>query len=386
MKKMKSLILVVLTLAGCNAQKQFDLQGTLENGQGTTVYLDEIGVSRINPVDSVIVGDDGSFQFTHEMTFPKIFLLRGGQNNYITLVIQPGEKVTVNANMDNLAESYTIEGSPDSKLIQEYNEHLLQNIKELRKLNQIYQDSLQSPNIQSIISELDERSTRILEDQKEYTLEYINTNTRSLVSLLVLYQQITPRHYVLDPMENIVYFKMVDSVLYGLYPESGPVQALHDQVLELSQRFEANREMELLFGMGAIPPEIALPNPEGDTITLSSTRGKIVLLDFWAAWCNPCRVENPNLVENYNKYKAKGFEIYQVSLDRRRENWLDAIESDGLEQWIHVSDLQYWNSIVVSLYHLQQIPANFLLDREGKIIARDLRGEDLEKQLSDLFN
>ena len=137
--------------------------------------------------------------------------------------------------------------------------------------------------------------------------------------------------------------------------------------------------------LGASPPEIALPNPEGDTITLSSTRGKVVLLDFWAAWCNPCRVENPNLVKYYNKYHAKGFEIFQVSLDRDRDNWLEAIENDGLEQWIHVSDLQFWNSIVVSLYNLNQIPTNFLLDREGKIIARDLRGEDLGEKLSDLF-
>jgi peroxiredoxin len=386
MKKMKSLILIVLVLMGCNAQKRFDLQGTLENGQGRTLYLDELEASTLTTIDSLIVSDDGSFQFTHELTVPKFFLLRGSRDNFITLLIQPGEKVTIDANMDNLSESYTIKGSPDSKLIQEYNSYLQQNIDKLRELNQIYNDSLQSPNIQSIITDLDEQSNRILEDQKEYTIGYITANNNSLVSLLALYQQITPRNYVLDPMEDISYFEMVDSVLYALYPESGPVQALHAQIIELNQRIEANREMELLLGMGSVPPEIALPNPEGDTITLYSTKGNIVLLDFWAAWCNPCRVENPNLVKHYNKYHSKGFEIFQVSLDRERDNWLEAIESDGLEQWIHVSDLNYWNSIVVSLYHLQQIPTNFLLDREGKIIARDLRGENLGEKLSEIFD
>ncbi len=386
MKKMKSLILIVLVLMGCNAQKRFELQGTIENGQGMTLYLDELEASKLTPIDSLTVSDDGSFQFTHDLTNPTFFLLHGSQNNFITLLIQPGEKVRVNANMDNLTETFTVKGSPDSKLIQEYNQYLQQNIERLRELNKIYNDSIQSPNIGSIIAELDERSNRILEDQKEYTIEYITTNNHSLVSLLALYQQITPRNYVLDPMEDIAYFNMIDSTLYALYPESGPVQALHAQVIELNQRTEANREMELLFGVGAIPPEIALPNPEGDTLTLSSTRGNIVLIDFWAAWCNPCRVENPNLVEYYKKYHAKGFEIFQVSLDRDRDNWLGAIESDGLEQWIHVSDLQYWNSIVVSLYNLKQIPTNFLLDREGKIIARDLRGQDLGEKLSDIFN
>ena len=170
--------------------------------------------------------------------------------------------------------------------------------------------------------------------------------------------------------------------MYNLYPESEPVQALHTQVANLKIKF--NREKLLAFG--AISPEIALPDPEGETITLSSTRGKIVLLDFWAAWCNPCRMENPNLVSNYAKYKNKGFEIYQVSLDRKREDWVSAIKNDHLEKWIHVSDLQFWKSVVVQQYQLDQIPTNFLLDREGKIIAKDVRGEALSEKLSEIFD
>jgi thiol-disulfide isomerase/thioredoxin len=287
--------------------------------------------------------------------------------------------------MNKLANSYLIEGSPDSKLIQDFNMYLKSNLDKLRELNKIYTDSLHSPNIQSIIADLDGRSKLILEDQKEYTIRYISDNSRSLVSLLALYQQVSPRNYILNPMEDIEYFEMVDSTLYQLYPESEPVQALHAQVIELKQRIEVERLKELRFGMGATPPEIALPNPEGDTIRLSSTRGKIVLLDFWAAWCNPCRLENPNLVNNYQRYHSKGFEIFQVSLDRDRNAWLGAIESDGLGEWIHVSDLKYWNSIVKDLYQLSQIPSSFLLDREGKIIARDLRGENLEKKLAEIF-
>ncbi len=383
MKKLQILILVILILSGCNTSKRFEIKGVIENGQGSMIYLDEIETSSVTSIDSLTLNDDGSFQFTHELTMPKFFLLRSNQNDFITLLIQPGEKVTVEANMDNLAESFTVKGSPDSKLLQDYSQYLQQNIDQLTELNKIYTDSLQSPNIESIMADLDERSNRILEDQREYTIDYITSNTHSLASLLALYQQITPRNYVLDPIEDIVYFEMVDSVLYALYPESGPVQALHAQVIELNQRKETIREMELLFADGATPPEIALPNPDGDTITLSSTRGNIVLLDFWAAWCAPCREENPNLVAQYTKYHSEGFEIFQVSLDRGREDWIKAIESDGLENWIHVSDL---NSIAANLYYIQQIPTSFLLDREGRIIARNLRGEALEKKLSEIFD
>lgn len=385
MKRLNCLVIIGLLLVGCNAQKTFELKGTLNNGNGGIIYLDELGTSSLITIDSIVVSENGSFQFKHELSIPKFFLLKASQENFITLLVNPGEKVVITADMNKLADSYVVEGSPDSKLIKEFNIYLKKNLDKLRELNKIYSDSLHSPNIQSIIADLDERSKVILEDQKEYTIRYISDNNKSLVSLLALYQQVSPRNYILDPMEDITYFEMVDSILYELFPESEPVQALHAQVIELNQRIEADRLKELRFGMGATPPEIALPNPEGDTIMLSSTRGKIVLLDFWAAWCNPCRLENPNLVKNYEKYHSKGFEIFQVSLDRDRNAWLEAIETDGLGEWIHVSDLKYWNSIVTGLYQLTQIPSSFLLDREGKIIARDLRGENLGEKLSELF-
>ena len=138
-------------------------------------------------------------------------------------------------------------------------------------------------------------------------------------------------------------------------------------------------------GVGVAAPEIALPSPSDDTVQLSSLRGKIVLLDFWASWCAPCRHENPNLVRNYKKYKDKGFEIYQVSFDRTKSAWLKGIEDDKLD-WFHVSDLQYWNSIVVPVYNIQGIPMNYLLDREGKIMAHNLRGEQLGRKLEEIFN
>lgn len=136
---------------------------------------------------------------------------------------------------------------------------------------------------------------------------------------------------------------------------------------------------------GSEAPEIALNTPEGTVLPLSSLRGKYVLIDFWASWCGPCRRENPNVIKTYAKYKDKGFEIYGVSLDKDRQAWLKAIEVDQLT-WKHVSDLQYWNSVAAQAYQVSSIPMTFLLDPQGKIIAKGLRGETLNQYLENLFS
>jgi thiol-disulfide isomerase/thioredoxin len=135
---------------------------------------------------------------------------------------------------------------------------------------------------------------------------------------------------------------------------------------------------------GSMAPEISLPTPEGPNLALSSLRGKYVLIDFWASWCGPCRRENPNVVKTYAAYKEKGFEIFGVSLDQDRNAWLKAIESDQLV-WKHVSDLKYWSSAGAQAYQVNAIPQTFLLDREGKIIAKGLRGIALDQYLAKLF-
>ncbi|MBC7920570.1 MAG: TlpA family protein disulfide reductase [Ferruginibacter sp.] len=133
--------------------------------------------------------------------------------------------------------------------------------------------------------------------------------------------------------------------------------------------------------VGDLAPDIALPNPEGKVLKLSSLRGKVVLLDFWASWCGPCRQENPVTVAAYQKYKDRGFTVFSVSLDRNKKSWLKAIQADQLAWEGHVSDLQFWNSAAAARYRIEAIPATFLIDPNGKVIARDLRGPDLEKAL-----
>jgi thiol-disulfide isomerase/thioredoxin len=143
--------------------------------------------------------------------------------------------------------------------------------------------------------------------------------------------------------------------------------------------------------IGTVAPELKYPNPEGKEISLSSLKGKLVLVDFWASWCSPCRAENPNLVKTYREYKdknftaGKGFTIYSVSLDRSKAGWVNAIKADGLEWTYHVSDLKHWESKGAAKYGVNQIPSNFLIDANGKIIGKDLIGKELSKKLESLL-
>jgi peroxiredoxin len=147
---------------------------------------------------------------------------------------------------------------------------------------------------------------------------------------------------------------------------------------------DSNSSVAIGLKIGQQAPDIVLPDSTGTLKTLSSLRGNYVLLDFWASWCGPCRIENPNVVRLHQKYHEKQFTVFSVSLDSDKKRWLNAIEADGME-WNHVSDLKKWDSAVIPLYRLDAIPMTYLLDKKGVIIAKNLRGSDLEKKLASLF-
>ena len=248
-----------------------------------------------------------------------------------------------------------------------------------------YRSLIGTKEINKVRDSLKLLSREIISEHTEFTKEFVKNNLNSLASLMALYQQIAPGRSVLNHNDDLEYFELVDSSLMLKHPESEAVKALHAEMEEKKRQMKAENEFNNIVGIGVTAPDIILRNPKGDTIALSSLKGKYVLLDFWASWRRPCRIENLNLVNNYKKYNEKGFEIFQVSLDKKKESWISAIESDQLT-WIHVSDLQYWNSAAAKLYQVQAIPANFLLDKNGKIIAKNLRGDALEAKLSEIFD
>ena len=349
------------------------------------VYLKEMTSTEMIPVDSALIDDAGGFELNGILPENRFYAVHTQPESFIYLLAGKGDKITIEGDAQALASTYTVAGSEDSRLIRELTEEQNKVLSRIYQLNRVFTDSVHSPNFMEIKVGLDSVYDGILNSHRAYTFAFIEDNLHSQASLMALYQQIGPRYYVLDPEQDFKYFSMVDSSLGILYPESDAVQDLHRQVEELKQKRVAENMSAARLGAGTLAPEIALPNPDGDTILLSSLRGKYVLLDFWASWCPPCRRENPNLVKVYKKYHDKGFEIYQVSLDKTRDAWLRGIKEDGLH-WVHVSDLKFWNSIVVPVYNIQGIPMSYLLDKRGRIMAQNLKGEMLEEELKQIFN
>ncbi|MCX6322438.1 MAG: TlpA disulfide reductase family protein [Bacteroidia bacterium] len=385
-KKLFLYLFAAILFAGCK-NNTVHISGNLVNPViGEYIFLDELKSNELTTIDSIKIADGGTFDFKREIELPSFYLLKINENNFLTMLVEPGEKITLNAYYDSLNYPISIIGSKGTESMAEYNRTLRKIINKLTGLNNIYMQNVDSPQLPAVIESLDSIAQTYLNEINLYTKSYIDENLTSLVSLVALYQQVAPNKYVLNPSRDLKYFVKVDSSMSILYPEYEPVTLLHKQVQELVAGIKGETVIAPASGEGTEAPEISLPTPDGDTIKLSSTRGSVVLLDFWAAWCVPCRQESPNLVKAYNLYHKKGFQIYQVSLDKTKEAWMKGIQDDKLENWIHVSDVQYWNSVVVPLYKIESIPYNFLLDKEGRIIATTLRGEQLQIKLAELFN
>jgi len=214
------------------------------------------------------------------------------------------------------------------------------------------------------------RGKALQDQQKKILTDFISTHTNSFLSIILIHE-LGP--HADDP-------RQLEKLFNGLSPalkDSEPGKITISDILKAE-----------VTGIGAIAPDFTQNDVNGTPVTLSSFRGKYVLIDFWASWCGPCRQENPNLVRTYKKYKDKNFAVIGVSLDRPegRTDWLNAIKNDGLA-WTQVSDLNFWSNKVAVQYFISEIPSNFLIDPKGKIIARNLRGEDLDRELAkDLAN
>ncbi len=386
MKKLFLFLSTALIIQACSSnQNEFLIDGNYKNAKNEKVFLMQLKSDGMEKIDSVRLEGNGQFEFTGYTNIPKFFVVQADKSKNITLLVKPSDKISLTADMEKFNKTYDIEGSEDSRKIMNLRRKLEGNIAKLDSLGRYYKENPENENPGDLRNRLNKASQEIVQEQKEYTKEFIEDNLNSMVSLMALYQQIGPRSYVLDPKEDFEYFEKVDSSLMSLYPNYGPVKSLHSQVADMKKRFNAEEQNAKRLATGQVAPEIALPNPEGDTVELSSLRGQYVLLDFWAAWCKPCRVENPNLVKAYKRFNDKGFEIYQVSLDKKRSEWENAIEKDNLD-WVHVSDLKFWNSSAAKTYNIQSIPANFLLNKKGEIIDKNLKGDALQKKLHELFS
>jgi thiol-disulfide isomerase/thioredoxin len=326
------------------------------NEQGKVVKVDSATPSAQQKVSfKGQVKDQGAFYLVNFFDTPK--------PQKVLVILEGGETIDVEADGVNDEEgksNFALKGDyPNVKFMLELMAISKEMEKKVRKWNQEIQvDPKQEKRIQAEFTQAQATSTAKIK-------ELIPQMGSHLVALWAT--NFLPAEKEMASLEDIA------NRLAKARPN-------HPQV----KQFVANLQRLQGVNEGAMAPEINLATPEGPNLALSSLRGKYVLIDFWASWCGPCRRENPNVVKTYAAYKDKGFEIYGVSLDQDREAWLKAIEKDQLV-WKHVSDLKYWSSAGAQAYQVNSIPQTFLLDKEGRILAKGLRGAALDQYLAQLF-
>lgn len=378
MRNLFIIIAAAISFSSCGNSNS--ISGVITGAEGKTIYLESLSDSRVLPIDSTVVGSDGSFSLkSHDnlpLDFYRIYFKEG---NFLQLITDSSEHVEITAEFANLNNA-KVEGSLQTveymDLVKRW-EPMMEKLAEAQA--QIDRPST-DPSLDSTqwITKWEGQSAAAQKEANAFIKGWLEKHSASLLAISIVQN--------LDPRFD---FNWYQRVLNDTKPTCGKLPAyktLEKLVGQIKNASSSSAGSNSNIAVGKMAPEIKLPNISGQTKALSSLRGKVVLLDFWASWCGPCRKENPNVVATYKKYSSKGFDVFSVSLDENKSAWEAAIKKDGLIWNNHVSDLGGWKSAVVPTYEIESIPFPVLIDKEGKIVAmgESLRGAGLESELKKL--
>jgi peroxiredoxin len=353
-----------------SAASGYEISGQLKNAPaGTTLHLAELTSSQFVERGTTKTDAEGNFTFKGEQpASAAVYQLKVDEPNQILLVLDNKTRLTLNGDAKNLMTTYAVKGSKDSEVIQELTRSNLASKGQLESLGQRYtlaNQGGQADSIEAIKSQYLTTVNRLTARNKAI----IRRNAKSVAAGFAVLSFVSPD-------EEFQFVDSIATVQRTAQPNSPFTAALAERLAPMRAT-----------AIGTLAPEISLAKPDGTKLSLKSLRGKYVLLDFWASWCGPCRGENPNVVKAYNDFKdkGKGFTVFSVSLDDDKARWTQAIAADGLAWPNHVSDLKKWNSAAAVAYSIQAIPQSFLIDPQGKIVAKNLRGPALQAKLAEVL-
>jgi thiol-disulfide isomerase/thioredoxin len=357
--------------------EMFVVNGQIKGLTSDTVYLMKLSQNSMIQVDKQAVDSDGKFTFEGSIDKPQYYSVRFNGEHSVTLILD-NEKFSFTADASKPEYDLQISGSKTNEDLLTYSNHFSIMMKQRKDLEQRYMRLTSSePQNQDSIRAVFDQLSGIENKRDQFTQHFIDSIFPSKAIFFII--------PVLNSEPYLDYQTELSKRLLAAYPNLPMAKEYAESMSNIhAQRAEqAEREKNNPIQIGKVAPDISLPTPDGEVLSLKDLRGNYVLLDFWASWCGPCRVENPNVVKTFKKYKNKNFKVFGVSLDSSKDGWVKAIKKDDLEHegWYHVSDLQYWQSSVVATYQIQGIPFTLLLDPEGKIIAKNLRGSALGNEL-----
>jgi peroxiredoxin len=357
-------LLLITVLTACKKSNEFTVDGKLENFGN----LKKVAIYKGDKlVDSAILNADGEFKFHVASPDVDFYYIAAEQKTY-PLIAQNGDELDFKADYANEAGAFDLTGSDNAEKLKEFNTISSRYGKIYLDIQKEYQDKVsQDPGSkESLEKVLIPRFEKNMDDFAKETLKFSEENKDNLAGFYAISS--------LDQTKYETQLLAYAGSIKGKFPKTQAVQ----QFLKKMDNLNA-------LSVGRVAPDFEMTSVDGKSVKLSQFRGQYVLLDFWASWCAPCREENPNVVKQYNTFKNKGFTVLGVSLDNNRDLWLKAIKDDKLT-WNHVSELKQWDSQVVKQYNIEGIPMSFLLDKEGKIIGKNLRGQELEEILTRTLN
>jgi len=355
-----------ISCGGSKVENGVKLSGQLEHySKNSKIYLERIDEAGVVKVDTTEPDGTGKYTMYVPVTEPSFYRLNFNERQYVLVILTGEEREVIVSAHGNDPQGYSkISGSYDS----EFKNQMDIVMQSYREEQAQYQRARLQARESGDIHHYNATVTGIARHRANTEKELKQLIGEAVPSLAAVYGL-----QMIDAGNNHSFIDSIARVLKTEMPDNYHVK-------NLLARIESGKYLAI----GAEAPDIALPNPNGNLVRLRSLRGKYVLIDFWASWCRPCRAENPNVVRMYNEYASESFEILAVSLDKTRSAWLKAIEQDGLP-WIHISDLKSWNNQAAKTYQINSIPATYLIDPKGKIIAKNLRGSRLEAKLREIF-
>ena len=378
MKNFWSKILVVVAVAvavmGCRSN-EVEISGRFVGLNSKMVYLERMSATGQSIIDSVALDNDGGYRFqieNVEMT-PSLYNVLYSSER-IPLLVSRGEKISLNA-MGSVLLNYTVSGSPESELLRKFNKEFVEGQLELNKTIQNYYSA-----DDSVRKQLAQRYNSIYHTVKRQQISFIIENKEHLASVYALYQRLPGEQYLSSADSDLIYYRTVADAVSERYPTSPFLLTLSNDIARMEARISLMNSIE-----SRTYPELKGLDMYGNEVALSSLEGNVILVDFWSAEAGNSNAFNAELKEIYEEYESEGFRVYQVSADTSKAAWITAVQEQRLP-WISVCDFKGEASPMLRAYNVRKLPSNYLIDRKGNIIGKDLYSSALERKLAKIFN